>query len=105
MNPDEAAAYCRAGDWTAIEARFQRAKQALLETQQRHCDAAQEFLLARAEVRQMLEMIFPGVEAASSPTISEACCGGKAAVLHNDSVPPAHSPEIAAGQRCMGARP
>ncbi len=71
MNTDEAAARPYAGEWTAIEARFQRAKRALLDTQQRHGDAAHEFLLARAQVRQMLETVFPGAEADSSQPISE----------------------------------
>ncbi len=46
-------------DWEAIEARFQCAKQALLEAQEQHCEAAQEFLQARAALRQMLEAFFP----------------------------------------------
>ena len=68
MNVEETTARPNAGEWTEIEARFRHAKQALLDTQERHCDAAHEFLLARAQVRQMLEAIFPGAE-------PEAGCG------------------------------
>lgn len=75
MKTIEIAACPCADEWTAIEARFQRAKQALLDTQQRHGDAAHEFLLARAQVRQMLETVFPGAEAASSQPISAVRCG------------------------------
>ncbi len=46
-------------NWEAIEARFQCAKLALLEAQEDHCEAAQEFLQARAALRQMLEAFFP----------------------------------------------
>ena len=53
-------------EWEAVEARFQCAKQVLLDTQQQHCDAAQEFLLARAQMRQMLEATFLGAEASRS---------------------------------------
>lgn len=70
MNTDEDAAHPRAGEWAAIEARFQRAKQALCETQQRHCDAAHEFLLARAQVRQMLEAVFPAPPAQRRPPVA-----------------------------------
>ena len=80
MNTIEFAAYPgaderTADDWTAIEARFQRAKEALRDTQQRHGNAAHEFLLARAQVRQMLETVFPGAEAASHRQISEIING------------------------------
>ncbi len=65
MYTDEAAACLCAGEWTTLEAHFRRARQALIDAQQRHCDAAQEFFLARAQVRQRLEAVFPGDEAAS----------------------------------------
>ncbi len=46
-------------DWEATESRFQCAKLALQEAQEQHCTAAQEFQQARAELRQMLEAVFP----------------------------------------------
>ena len=48
--------------WIEAEVRFQQAKQALLDIQQQHCVAAHELLLARAQVRQILEAAFPGEE-------------------------------------------
>lgn len=49
-------------NWTEAEARFQRAKQALLDIQQQHCDAAHELLQARSQMRQLLEAVFLGTE-------------------------------------------
>ena len=57
--------------WTKAEARFQRAKQALLDIQQQHCDAAHELLLARAQMRQMLEAVFPGAEEVHRSPVSK----------------------------------
>jgi hypothetical protein len=56
--------------WIEAESRFQRAKQALLDIQQQHCDAAYELLLARTQIGQMLEAVFPGAEAAPRPPVS-----------------------------------
>lgn len=47
------------GEWLDIEARFWRAKKAMLQAQQQHCEATYEFLAARAELRQLLEAAFP----------------------------------------------
>lgn len=55
--------------WTETEARFQCAKRALLDIQQQHCDAADELLLARAQMRQMLEAFFPGSEEIHRPPV------------------------------------
>ena len=71
MDTEEAARPC-AGEWAEIEARFQSAKRAMFDAQQRHCEASHEFLLARARVRQMLEAVFPGTEADSDRPVSEA---------------------------------
>lgn len=46
-------------NWEAIEARFQCAKMALLEAQEQHSEAAEEFLQARAALRQVMEVFFP----------------------------------------------
>ncbi len=92
MNTDEAAACPCADDWTAIEARFQRAKQTLLEAQQRHCDAAHEFLLARAQVRQMLEAVFPGSPGAeAAPSRSVPGTGGGRAAARQPGIRPKHT--------------
>ena len=58
-------------NWVEAEARFQRAKQALLDIQQQHCDAAYELLLARAQIGQMLEAVFPGAEEVPRPPVSK----------------------------------
>ena len=60
-------------EWEAVEVRFQHAKQALLDKQQQHCEAAQEFLLARTQMRQILEMIFLGAKAGQP--VSGTSCG------------------------------
>ncbi len=62
-------------DWTETngaetEARFQRAKQALLDIQQQHCAAAEEFLLARTQMRRLLEAAFPGAEGVTRSPVS-----------------------------------
>ncbi len=57
-------------NWETIEARFQCAKLALQEAQEQHCAAAQEFQQARAELRQVLEAIFPE-PSFSEPSFSE----------------------------------
>ncbi len=56
MNPRD---WERIKHWEEIEARFQCAKLALQEAQEQHCEAAQEFLQARAALRQVLEALFP----------------------------------------------
>lgn len=50
---------------STIEARYQRAKAALRDTPQ-NCAAAEEFLLARAQVQHLLEEIFPEPEATAT---------------------------------------
>ena len=69
MNNDTNGDCACTGDWLETEARFQRAKQALLDIQQQHCAAAHELLLARAQMRQMLEAVFPGAEEAHRPAV------------------------------------
>lgn len=42
--------------------RYHRAKEALLHAQQQKCEAMSEFLAARADLRSLLEAVFPGTE-------------------------------------------
>jgi len=42
--------------------RYHRAKEALLHAQQQKCEAMSEFLAARADLRALLEAVFPGTE-------------------------------------------
>lgn len=51
-----------AGERSQIEVRYHQAKEAMLQAQQQHCEATYEFLAARAEVRQILETVFPEPE-------------------------------------------
>ena len=58
-------------NWAEAEARFQRAKHALLDIQQQHLAAADEFLLARAQMGQILEATFPGADELPRSSVSK----------------------------------
>jgi len=72
MNPRD---WERIKHWEAIEARFQYAKLALLEAQEQHCEAAEEFQQARAELRQVLEDFFPGPPPEEDQKQVQQICG------------------------------
>ena len=62
MNDHTNGACSCTAEWPEIEARYRRAREAMLQAQQQNCKATYEFLAARAEVRQLLEVVFPEPE-------------------------------------------